>query len=63
MESTAISTRALDLLLLLRGSEPEGLGRAAFVFWAALVHTGFAPPIILGETAEPEPRLRRIIPY
>lgn len=28
MESTAISTRALDLLLLLRGSEPEGLGRA-----------------------------------
>jgi DNA-binding transcriptional MocR family regulator len=24
----AISTRALDLLLLLRGSEPEGLGRA-----------------------------------
>lgn len=28
MESAAISTRALDLLLLLRGSEPEGLGRA-----------------------------------
>lgn len=28
MESTAISTSALDLLLLLRGSEPEGLGRA-----------------------------------
>lgn len=28
MESTALSTRALDLLLLLRGSEPEGLGRA-----------------------------------
>lgn len=28
MESSAISTRALDLLLLLRGSEPEGLGRA-----------------------------------
>jgi GntR family transcriptional repressor for pyruvate dehydrogenase complex len=26
--SMAISTRALDLLLLLRGSEPEGLGRA-----------------------------------
>jgi hypothetical protein len=28
MESAAISTWALDLLLLLRGSEPEGLGRA-----------------------------------
>jgi GntR family transcriptional repressor for pyruvate dehydrogenase complex len=28
MQSAAISTRALDLLLLLRGSEPEGLGRA-----------------------------------
>lgn len=28
MESAAVSTRALDLLLLLRGSEPEGLGRA-----------------------------------
>jgi GntR family transcriptional repressor for pyruvate dehydrogenase complex len=28
MHSAAISTRALDLLLLLRGSEPEGLGRA-----------------------------------
>lgn len=28
MESAAISTRALDLLLLLRGSEPEGMGRA-----------------------------------
>lgn len=28
MQSTAISTSALDLLLLLRGSEPEGLGRA-----------------------------------
>jgi GntR family transcriptional repressor for pyruvate dehydrogenase complex len=28
MESAAISTSALDLLLLLRGSEPEGLGRA-----------------------------------
>ncbi|MFJ5700074.1 FadR/GntR family transcriptional regulator [Arthrobacter sp. NPDC093139] len=28
MESAVISTRALDLLLLLRGSEPEGLGRA-----------------------------------
>jgi DNA-binding FadR family transcriptional regulator len=28
MQSMAISTRALDLLLLLRGSEPEGLGRA-----------------------------------
>jgi DNA-binding FadR family transcriptional regulator len=28
MEIAAISTRALDLLLLLRGSEPEGLGRA-----------------------------------
>lgn len=28
MESAAISTRALDLMLLLRGSEPEGLGRA-----------------------------------
>ena len=28
MQSVAISTRALDLLLLLRGSEPEGLGRA-----------------------------------
>lgn len=28
MQSTALSTRALDLLLLLRGSEPEGLGRA-----------------------------------
>jgi DNA-binding FadR family transcriptional regulator len=26
--SVALSTRALDLLLLLRGSEPEGLGRA-----------------------------------
>ena len=28
MQSMAISTSALDLLLLLRGSEPEGLGRA-----------------------------------
>ncbi|WP_051628738.1 FadR/GntR family transcriptional regulator [Arthrobacter sp. UNC362MFTsu5.1] len=28
MQSTALSTRSLDLLLLLRGSEPEGLGRA-----------------------------------
>lgn len=28
MNSAAISTSALDLLLLLRGSEPEGLGRA-----------------------------------
>lgn len=28
MQSMAISSRALDLLLLLRGSEPEGLGRA-----------------------------------
>lgn len=28
MDSAAISSRALDLLLLLRGSEPEGLGRA-----------------------------------
>ncbi|MFE4543590.1 FadR/GntR family transcriptional regulator [Arthrobacter sp. NPDC056727] len=28
MGSVAISTSALDLLLLLRGSEPEGLGRA-----------------------------------
>ena len=28
MASMAISTSALDLLLLLRGSEPEGLGRA-----------------------------------
>jgi GntR family transcriptional repressor for pyruvate dehydrogenase complex len=28
MQSVAISTSALDLLLLLRGSEPEGLGRA-----------------------------------
>jgi DNA-binding FadR family transcriptional regulator len=28
MGSAAISTSALDLLLLLRGSEPEGLGRA-----------------------------------
>ncbi|MFC9334578.1 FadR/GntR family transcriptional regulator [Arthrobacter sp. NPDC057009] len=28
MASVAISTSALDLLLLLRGSEPEGLGRA-----------------------------------
>ncbi|WP_258804170.1 FadR/GntR family transcriptional regulator [Pseudarthrobacter sp. NS4] len=28
MDSTAISSSALDLLLLLRGSEPEGLGRA-----------------------------------
>ena len=28
MGSTALSTSALDLLLLLRGSEPEGLGRA-----------------------------------
>ncbi|MFP3460818.1 FCD domain-containing protein [Arthrobacter globiformis] len=28
MESAVISTSALDLLLLLRGSEPEGLGRA-----------------------------------
>ena len=28
MESTVISTSALDLMLLLRGSEPEGLGRA-----------------------------------
>lgn len=28
MESAAVSSRALDLLLLLRGSEPDGLGRA-----------------------------------
>lgn len=28
MQSIALSTSALDLLLLLRGSEPEGLGRA-----------------------------------
>jgi GntR family transcriptional repressor for pyruvate dehydrogenase complex len=28
MQNAAISTSALDLLLLLRGSEPEGLGRA-----------------------------------
>ncbi len=28
MENAAISSSALDLLLLLRGSEPEGLGRA-----------------------------------
>jgi GntR family transcriptional regulator, transcriptional repressor for pyruvate dehydrogenase complex len=28
MQSAAISTSALDLQLLLRGSEPEGLGRA-----------------------------------
>jgi GntR family transcriptional repressor for pyruvate dehydrogenase complex len=28
VESTAVSTRALDLMLLLRGSEPDGLARA-----------------------------------
>jgi hypothetical protein len=28
MQSAAMSSSALDLLLLLRGSEPEGLGRA-----------------------------------
>jgi len=46
VQSTAISTRALDLLLLLRGSEPEGLGRAEQVSYQ--IETG----ILMGILAE-----------